>query len=72
MPELVEAAGVAYAEEVARLAMGVIVEATAGALRSDWSHSARCLYAARLRTARHDAACRVVTAQQASRWSARR
>jgi hypothetical protein len=42
MPELVEAAGVAYAE-VVRLAMGVIVVATAGFALRDWSHSARCL-----------------------------
>ena len=58
VPAHVDAAAAAYAAEVVRLAHGAVVEATAGlALRSDWSHSARCLYAARLRTVRHDAAC---------------
>ena len=58
VPALVEAVAEAYVAEVARLAHGVVVEATAGlALRSDGSHAMRCLYAARLRTVRHDAAC---------------
>jgi hypothetical protein len=58
VPAHVDAAAAAYAAEVARLAHGAVVEATAGlALRSDLSHAMRCLYAARLRTVRHDAAC---------------
>jgi hypothetical protein len=58
VPAHVDAAAAAYAAGVARLAHGAVVEATAGlGLRSDWSHSARCLYAARLRTVCHDAAC---------------
>ena len=58
VPAHVDAAAAAYAADVARLAHGAVVEATAGlALRSDLSHAMRCLYAARLRTVRHDAAC---------------
>ena len=76
VPALVEAVAEAYVAEVARLAHGVVVEATAGlALRSDGSHAMRCLYAARLRTVRHDAACTCLQggiARRVTRWSARR
>ncbi len=74
VPAHVDAAAAAYAAEVARLAHGAAVEATAGiALRSDLSHAMRCLYAARLRTVRHAAACACLQGgyQRVTRWSAR-
>ena len=69
MPAHVEsdAAAAAYAAEVARLAHGAVVEATASlGLRSDWSHRMRrgaCMQplrgCARCVTMRHARACRV-------------
>ncbi len=77
VPALAEAVAEAYVAEVARLAHGVVVEATGAlALRSDGSHAMRCLYAAQLRTVRHDAACTCLQgggiARRVTRWSARR